>query len=121
MRVPHCEFVGQIHDLDRDAYLSRASLLMVTSRREGWGLTILEAARVGTPTLAFNVAGVRDAIVNDVTGVLVNDAQEFMENWRELAADETRRATLGAAARERAATFSWEHSSALLEAVLTGD
>jgi len=94
---------------------------MVTSRREGWGLTILEAGRVGTPTLAFNVAGVRDAIINDVTGVLVNDAQEFIESWRALAADPARRATLGEAARERAASFGWEHSSALLEAVLTGD
>ena len=121
MRVPHCEFVGQIHDLDRDSYLSRASLLMVTSRREGWGLTILEAARVGTPTLAFNVAGVRDAIVNGVTGVLVNDSQEFMDQWRELADNATTRRALGESARQRAATFSWEQSSALLEAVLTGD
>ena len=67
------------------------------------------------------VAGVRDAVVNNVTGVLVNDREEFEDRWRELAADPTQRADLGAAARERAATFAWQHSTDLLEAVLTGD
>ena len=119
--VPNVEFLGQVDDRTRDEYLSRATLLLVTSRREGWGLTILEAARVGTPTLAFNVAGVRDAVVNDTTGVLVNDQEQFVDRWRELAADPERRALLGEVARERAATFSWQHSSDLLEAVLTGD
>jgi len=119
--VPNVEFLGQVDDCERDEYLSRATLLLVTSRREGWGLTILEAARVGTPTLAFNVAGVRDAVVNNVTGVLVNDQEEFEDAWRELAGDPAQRAQLGAAARERSATFAWEHSSDLLEAVLTGD
>ena len=119
--VPNVEFLGQVSDRIRDEYLARASLLLVTSRREGWGLTILEAARVGTPTLAFNVAGVRDAVVNNVTGVLVNDREEFEDAWQELAADQTRRFELGVAARDRAATFSWQHSSDLLEAVLKGD
>lgn len=119
--VPNVEFLGQVGDCVRDEYMARATLLLVTSRREGWGLTILEAARVGTPTLAFNVAGVRDAVVNNVTGLLVNDREEFEEAWREIAADRTKRSELGVAARERAATFSWQHSSDLLEAVLTGD
>jgi glycosyltransferase involved in cell wall biosynthesis len=120
-RIPHVEFLGQIHDLDRDSYLSRATLLLVTSRREGWGLTILEAARVGTPTLAFNVAGVRDAIVNNTTGVLVNDKEQFIEQWCALSADVQRREQLGRAARERAETFSWRSSTDLLEAVLNGE
>jgi len=119
--VPNVEFLGQVTDRHRDEFLARATLLLVTSRREGWGLTILEAARVGTPTLAFNVAGVRDAVVNNVTGVLVNDQAEFEDSWRALAADPMKRARLSEAARERAATFSWQHSSDLLEAVLTGD
>jgi glycosyltransferase involved in cell wall biosynthesis len=119
--VPNVEFLGQVQDRHRDEYLARATLLLVTSRREGWGLTILEAARVGTPTLGFNVAGVRDAVVNNVTGVLVNDHEEFKDAWRSLAADPAKRARLGEAALERAATFSWQHSSDLLEAVLKGD
>jgi glycosyltransferase involved in cell wall biosynthesis len=121
LRVPNCEFLGQIHEHDRDSYLSRSAMLLVTSRREGWGLTILEAARVGTPTLAFNVAGVRDAIVNDSTGVLVNNVDEFQQQWIELAADPELRRRLGEAAEQRAALFSWSHSADLLEAVLERD
>ncbi len=119
--TPCCEFLGQVDDQQRDSYLARASLLMVSSRREGWGLTILEAARVGTPALAFNVDGVRDAIVDGVTGVLAEDEEQFMAQWKILATDEARRRALGEAARERSKTFSWTRSAQLLESVLTGD
>jgi len=121
MAVPNCEFLGQVRDRERDAYLARASLLLVSSRREGWGLVILEAAQVGTPALAFDVDGVRDAIADGVTGVLVADEQQFIAQWCALAGDDDRRRSLGDAARERSRNFTWENSARRLEAVLTGE
>ncbi len=52
--------------------LSRANLLINTSIREGWGLVVIEAASVGTPTVGYNVAGLRDSIKNGITGLLCN-------------------------------------------------
>jgi len=38
---------------------------------EGFGIVAIEAAAAGKPTIAFNVGGIRDAILNDITGRLI--------------------------------------------------
>ena len=40
--------------------------------KEGWGFTVIEAASQGTPTVGYNVAGLRDSVKNGKTGVLVD-------------------------------------------------
>jgi len=42
--------------------LARAKAIVYTSIKEGWGQTVMEAAICGTPTIAYNVPGLRDAI-----------------------------------------------------------
>jgi glycosyltransferase involved in cell wall biosynthesis len=118
MGVPNCEFLGHVEDFTKDSYMSRATILLVTSRREGWGLTILEAARVGTPSLAFDAPGVRDAIVNGVTGVLSVDQEDFVEKWQHLASHPELLSALGQAALERSNQFTWEKSTQLLDDLL---
>lgn len=61
---------GRLSERDKLDVLSRAHTLIVTSVREGWGLVVDEAAAVGTPTIAYDVAGLRDA-VPAAGGVLV--------------------------------------------------
>ena len=51
--------------------LAKAKTLVYTSTREGWGQTILEAAACKTPTIAYNVPGLKDAIKHMETGILV--------------------------------------------------
>jgi glycosyltransferase involved in cell wall biosynthesis len=98
-------------DEDRKAeLLRRAWLLVHTAEHEGWGLVIPEAGLCGTPSLAYDVPGVKDAVQNGVTGVLVNSDDAFVDAWVELAEDDERRAALGAAAAERAAAFTWDRS-----------
>jgi glycosyltransferase involved in cell wall biosynthesis len=46
------------------------SMLLLPSHREGFGMVILEAAAAGIPTVAFDVTGVRDAVVDGKTGLL---------------------------------------------------
>lgn len=53
--------------------LRRASLLMITSKREGAPLTILEAYALGKPVIGTNVRGIRDLIINGSTGVLAEE------------------------------------------------
>jgi glycosyltransferase involved in cell wall biosynthesis len=70
-------------------------------------MVVMEAAAAGTPTRAFDVAGVRDAVVPDRTGTLVTSEDEFVAEWIALAGDVSRRDAMGAAARHRASTFGW--------------
>ena len=48
-------------------------MLLVPAVREGWGLVVTEANAMGTPAVAYNVPGLRDSVVNGVTGVLVSN------------------------------------------------
>ena len=56
------EFLGRLSNHEKMSYLARAHVLIATSIREGWGLIVTEAASVGTPTIAYEVDGLRDSV-----------------------------------------------------------
>lgn len=65
-------FFGFVTEQEKYDLLSRAHILINPSIREGWGLVVIEAASVATPTVAYNVAGLKDSVVNYKTGLLSN-------------------------------------------------
>jgi glycosyltransferase involved in cell wall biosynthesis len=101
---------GRVSEPRKAELLQQAWLLVHTADHEGWGLAILEAALCGTPALAYNVPGVRDAVQDGATGVLVDDDDAFVKQWIALGADPDRRSQLGDAAAVRAATFTWDRA-----------
>lgn len=54
-----------------EKYLAITDIFCIPSYREGFGNVVIEAAAMGVPTVASDIVGLRDAVVNDVTGVLV--------------------------------------------------
>ncbi|MBV8162239.1 MAG: glycosyltransferase family 4 protein [Acidimicrobiia bacterium] len=105
---PSVTFAGHVTDDEKWRLLRRSWLLVHGAHHEGWGIAVMEAAACGTPALAFDVAGVRDAVSDRETGVLVDFEAEFAAAWVQLAGDEAWRSRLGAGARRRAGTFSWD-------------
>lgn len=65
------EFHGRVDEDRKHTLLGRAWLTVAPSVAEGWGLTVTEANRVGTPALAFDVPGLRDAIQHGRNGWLL--------------------------------------------------
>jgi glycosyltransferase involved in cell wall biosynthesis len=65
----HVVFAGFRHDVR--PYLHAASALVMTSRREGLPLVILEAMACGLPCVVTDVGGNREAVVDKVTGFVV--------------------------------------------------
>lgn len=63
-------FKGYVSEKEKFDLLARSHVLINPSIREGWGLVVIEAASVGTPTVGYNVAGLRDSIKNSQTGLL---------------------------------------------------
>lgn len=55
-------FFGYVSEHLKQSLIAKAHILMVTSVREGWGLVVSEAAMLGTPTIGYDVAGLRDSI-----------------------------------------------------------
>lgn len=55
-------FFGRVDEARKRSLMARAHLLLVTSVREGWGLVVDEAAAMGTPSVGYDVPGIRDSV-----------------------------------------------------------
>ena len=113
------EFVGWVDEEEKWRLLSQAWALVHPSHHEGWGIVIVEAAQVGTPSLGFRVPGVQDAIVDGVTGVLVDNEDEFAGRWIQLAQDAELREHMADAARQHATNFGWDRVTQDFEGIAT--
>jgi len=104
-------FLGKISDEELiDAYRA-AWLVTSTSAREGWGMTLTEAAACGTPALASDIAGHRDAVEDGVSGVLVQGREPFVLAMTSILTDDQRRDELSKGALARARRLSWDHTA----------
>jgi glycosyltransferase involved in cell wall biosynthesis len=54
--------LGRITRSKKTSLLRKSHILLVTSVKEGWGLIVTEAATQGTPTIGYNIDGLRDSI-----------------------------------------------------------
>ena len=64
---------GRVTDEELVSWYRQAWVVASTSQREGWGMTLTEAAACGTPAVATDIAGHRDAVVDGESGLLVDD------------------------------------------------
>lgn len=104
------EWVRLAGRVSRDELLSlyrRAWVVASSSIAEGWGMTLTEAAACGTPAIATSIAGHRDAVVDGVSGLLVDDDRAFAGALLDIVTDAPRRERLAAGALEHARRFTW--------------
>lgn len=66
-------FSGRMSRGELPKIIASAALNIHTSRSEGWGLSALEAAACGVPTVAYSVPGLEDSVMEQVSGLLVQD------------------------------------------------
>jgi D-inositol-3-phosphate glycosyltransferase len=94
-------------------YYRAADLTVVPSYNESFGLVALESQACGTPVVAAAVGGLPTAVVDGVTGALVDSHRTaaWAEVLADLLADPERRAALAVKARGHAEQFSWRHTA----------
>jgi D-inositol-3-phosphate glycosyltransferase len=96
-------------DLLADWYRA-ADVTVVPSHSESFGLVALESQACGTPVVAAAVGGLRTAVRDGVSGVLVDghDPRDYASAVRSVL---TRRELLSAGARRHAGLFSWDRTA----------
>jgi glycosyltransferase involved in cell wall biosynthesis len=114
------EVRGFVDEDEKIRLLQTAHVLASASEKEGWGLTVVEAAACGTPVVARDAPGLRDAVQDGETGVLVgtDDPGAFARALGRILDDPTLRARLGAAAVRMARAFDWDEVAARVSTVL---
>lgn len=100
-KFPQAQFVGYKHGQELVDWLSRADVLVFPSRTETFGLVIIEALACGLPVAAHRVMGPQDIITDGVDGYLSEDLRDAAVKCLQLSRN---------VCREKALTYSWEHS-----------
>jgi glycosyltransferase involved in cell wall biosynthesis len=82
---PNVEFIGEINDQQKPAFLSAAhALLFPIDWPEPFGLVMIEAMACGTPVIAFDAGSVPEVIDEGVTGFIVSNEAEAVAATRRL-------------------------------------
>ncbi|MCL6515562.1 1,4-alpha-glucan branching protein domain-containing protein [Alicyclobacillus sp.] len=103
-------FLGFIPDARRDAWLRRASVCVVPSLYEPFGIAALEAMAQGTPVVVSNAGGLREVVDDGVDGLVapVGDADALAQRILRVLEDPVRARSLAERARRRVQReFSW--------------
>jgi len=113
-------FAGFVTEEGKRDLMRRAWATVQPSPKEGWGITNIEAAACGTPTIASDSPGLRESVVHNTTGLLYphGDVAALADALERLAMDEVEVARLGAGAHQFAQGFTWDRAADLTEAHL---
>ena len=112
-------FHGHVDDRTKHAVVQQSWVHLLPSRKEGWGIAVVEAAQHAVPTIGYRSSGgLTDSIVDGVTGILVDDFDGLVDRLEELLDDRVLRAGLGAKAQVRSGEFSWQQAATAMNAVL---
>lgn len=110
-------FHGFVSEEKKLELMSRSYSLLYPSDREGWGLTVTEAAAVGTPSIVFNSPGLVDAVNQGQAGLIVdeNSPQGLFNSMKSLIEDKTYYESIRNNAYEFSKKFQWEQTALVLE------
>ena len=99
---------GRVDDEELVSWYRRAWVVASSSQREGWGMTLTEAAACGTPAVATAIAGHADAVLDGESGLLVDDLDDLSGALGRVLGDEVLRSRLSKGALARARWFTWD-------------
>ena len=112
---------GRVDDGTLADYYRQAWVVAATSTAEGFGMTLTEAAACGTPAVATDIAGHRDAVVDGASGLLADSPAALAAHLTAVLTDPTLREQLSAGALARAAELTWEATAtAMFDALAAG-
>lgn len=113
-------FTGFVPQAEKVMHLRRSHVAVLPSRKEGWGLTNIEANAVGTPVLAADAPGLRDSVSVDQSGLLYpwGNIDTLASTLIRMLTERDVQSRLATGARDWAARFNWDQAAAEFEKVI---
>ena len=105
-------FFGFVSEKRKFELLKGGWVLIHPSVKEGWGLTVIEAASQGTPTVGYDVEGLRDSVIHKKTGILVQkEPEKLAEAIMRMIKDKKLYNNLRREGLKRSEQFRWSKSN----------
>ncbi len=106
----YVRLLGYQEGPEKLAVLEKTRVLVYTSPKEGWGLSVIEANAMGIPAVASDAPGLRESVRDGETGFLVphGDVRILADRVGDLLCDERLWGTMGQAGIRWASRFNWD-------------
>ncbi len=111
------EVLGRVDEDEKERLLASCTFMVVPSVHEAFGLVALEAMSHSKPVISTDAGGLPEVIGDGGTVVRRGDASGLADAMSAYWKDDGMVASRGAAARKRAAEFSWESVVGRIESV----
>jgi glycosyltransferase involved in cell wall biosynthesis len=110
LQLENVRFHGRADGADLVDLFRQADLFVLPSEREGMPLVLLEAMAMGLPTVATDIAGNRDVVIDGENGRLVplNDTAAMRRALIELVSDDVLYRRMSESARKSAERYTWD-------------
>lgn len=107
------KFFGRVSHEVKIRLIMKSWVMIHPSVREGFPLSVIEANALGTPYVAYDVAGLRDAIINEETGLLIESGNisKMAEALMKVLRNERLKKKLSENALRYAQRFSWDRTA----------
>ena len=117
---PRVELLGRVSENEKRKLFAASLFFCMPSRYEGWGMAAVEAGASGKAVVGADIDGLRDAVLDNVTGLLVpgGDGEALAAAMRRLLDDPGLRRSLGGRGREHSRRFRWDELARRQEEVL---
>ncbi len=108
-------FFGKVSVEEKHRLMAEAQALLMTSVREGWGLVVTEANACGTPAIVYDVPGLRDAVRDGITGLVVPPSPSGLARaMLRITADPSLYSQLAERGRAWSESFSFDEAARLV-------
>lgn len=106
------DVLSNISDAYKEELYRVSKIAMIASEKEGWGFAAIEPQAYGCPVVGYDVPGVRDSVLNDSTGILVENGNQsaLSKALLKLASSELLYSTFSESAINWSRNLSWESS-----------
>jgi len=102
---------GDVEDI-----LSKTKILILPSKREGFGLVILEANALEVPVIGRKVGGIPELIREGKNGIMFEKFEELIEKFQEMLVPKKQR-KMGALGREISKRYTWKNIAEKIEEI----
>lgn len=106
------KILGKISEETKVSLYKKGKFALFASEKEGLGLSALEPQGFGCPVIAYNVPGVRDCVINNKNGLLIEfgDLDSFADAINRLITDNELLMRMSYSATDYAKEFTWDNA-----------
>ena len=120
---PNIKFLGRKSGNELVKIYQNSDVFILTSNYDNYPNVVFEAMACGLPVIGTNVGGIPSQVINNKTGLLVenNNIKDLKNKILDLANNKAKRESMGKLGRQRVENeFSWEKSAKQLEKIYQG-